>query len=40
MLLPFPVVASRAAGQSAIKKLGDAYDKVVMWPIRLLKVFQ
>ena len=33
VLLPFPVVASRAVGQSAMKELGDAYGKVVMWPI-------
>ena len=38
VLLPFHVVASRAAGQSATKELGDAYGKVVMWPIRMLKV--
>ena len=40
VLLPFLVVASRAAGQSAMKELGDAYGKVVMWPIRMLKVCQ
>ena len=40
VLLPFQVVASRAAGQSAMKELGDAYGKVVMWPIGLLKVFR
>ena len=38
VLLPFPVVASRATGQSAMKELGDAYGKVVMWPIQMLKV--
>ena len=38
VLLPFLVVASRAAGQSAMKELGDAYGKVVMWSIQMLKV--
>ena len=38
VLLPFLVVASRALGQSAMKELGDAYGKVVMWPIWMLKV--
>ena len=33
VLLPFPVVASRATGQSAMKELGNAHGKVVMWPI-------
>ena len=37
VLLPF-LVASRTAGQSTMKELGDAYGKVVMWPIRMLKV--
>ena len=37
VLLSFSVVASRAAGQSAMKELGDAYGKVVMWPIQILK---
>ena len=38
LLLPFHVVVSRAAGQSAMKELGDVHGKVVMWPIRMLKV--
>ena len=40
VLLPFPVVVSRATGQSAMKEFGDAHGKVVMWPIRMLKVCQ
>ena len=38
VLLPFPIVASRTAGQSAMKELGDAHGKVVIWPIRMLNV--